>query len=138
MADHRAPDTTEIPIQARPGPVPPVDTPPAPPEDPPAQRLVEDSGKRPEPVLNAAKVAGAISGVILSIGGVLRLLGVLIPVDYDLQALADQSSAAVLAVGVAWSLVGPWIVARIRARDRVTPLTDPRDATGRPLVPEET
>jgi hypothetical protein len=89
---------------------------------------------RPEPVLSAARVAGVISGVILSIGGVLKLVGWLVPADYDLEALADQAGNAILAIGAAWSLVGPWITARLRARDKVTPLVDPRDALGRPLT----
>lgn len=89
---------------------------------------------RPEPVLSAARLAGVISGVILSIGGVLKLVGWLIPADYDLEGLADQTGNAILALGAAWSLVGPWVTARIRARDKVTPLVDPRDALGRKLT----
>jgi hypothetical protein len=92
---------------------------------------------RPEPVLNAATVAGAISAVILAIGGLLKLAGVLIPADYDLQGLADDASNAILSVGAVWSLFGPWITARIKARDQVTPLADPRDARGRRLLPRE-
>lgn len=94
-------------------------------------------GPRPEPVLSAARVAGVIQLVILGIGGALKLAGVLIPGDYDLQALADQVGNAILAIGAAWSLIGPWITARIRARDKVTPLADPRDNLGRKLIPEE-
>lgn len=92
---------------------------------------------RPEPVLSAARVAGVIQLVILGIGGALKLAGVLIPGDYDLQALADQVGNAILAIGAAWSLIGPWITARLRARDKVTPLADPRDNLGRKLIPEE-
>jgi hypothetical protein len=94
-------------------------------------------GPRPEPVLDAARLAGAISGLILGIGGLLKLTGPLIPADYDLQPLADQASDAVLAVGVTWVLIGPWLTARIGARDKVTPLTDPRSTSGAPLVPLE-
>jgi hypothetical protein len=97
----------------------------------------EAKKKRPEPVLDAARVAGVVSAVILSIGGLLKLVGIVVPDDYDLQPLADQASSAVLAIAGAWALVGPWITARIRARDRVTPLADPRDAYGRRLTPEE-
>jgi hypothetical protein len=98
---------------------------------------MEDDGKRPEPVMNAARQAGAIAAVILAVGGLLKLLGIVVLADDDLQRLADQSSQAVLAIAGAWALVGPWITARLRARDRVTPLRDPRDASGRRLVPEE-
>jgi hypothetical protein len=82
-------------------------------------------------------VAGVISGVILGIGGVLKLVGVFIPKDYDLQALAEQVGNAVLAIGAAWSLFGPWITARLRARDKVTPLADPRDIHGHKLISVE-
>lgn len=94
-------------------------------------------GPRPEPVLDAARVAGVISGLILSVGGVLKLLGWLIPSDYDLDTLAADAGNAVLAIGAAWSLVGPWVIARLRARDLVTPLSSPRDALGRELIPVE-
>lgn len=94
-------------------------------------------GSRPEPVLSAARVAGVISGAILSIGGVLKLVGWLVPADYDLETLASDAGNAVLSVAAAWSLVGPWIIARTRARDKVTPLVDPRDALGRKLIPVE-
>jgi hypothetical protein len=120
MGEHEAREAGDTPV---PGPVDPVDTPP---DEP-----------RPEPVLSAARVAGVVSGVILGIGGVLKLVGVLVPRDYDLQALADQTSYAVLALGAAWAVIGPYLTARLRARDKVTPLADPRDAYGRKLVPEE-
>jgi hypothetical protein len=98
---------------------------------------VGGNGDRPEPVLDAARVAGVISGVILGLGGALKLVGVLVPRDYDLQALADQTANAVLAVAAAWSLFGPWLLARVRARDKVTPLSSPRDAAGRRLIATE-
>lgn len=113
MPDHLAPEDGE----GLPGPV------------------VDTTAPRPEPVLNAAKLAGAISGVILSVGALLKLVGVLIPNDYDLEPIADQTGNAVLAIGTAWALIGPWITARIRARDKVTPLEDPQTAAGVPLVP---
>lgn len=92
---------------------------------------------RPEPVLNAAKIAGALAGVILAIGGLLRLIGVVDIGDAELQRVADDASSVVLTVGVLWATVGPWVLARWRARPRVTPLSDPRDARGRRLVPED-
>jgi len=92
---------------------------------------------RPEPVLSAARVAGVVSAVILAIGGLLKLVGVTLPEDYDLDAIADQAGNVVLALAGAWSLVGPWLMARLRARDKVTPLSDPRDTLGRKLTPIE-
>lgn len=92
---------------------------------------------RPEPVLDAARVAGVISGVILAIGGLLKVLGVTISEDYDLDAIASQAGNVVLALAAAWSLIGPWLLARLRARDKVTPLADPRDTLGRKLTPIE-
>lgn len=130
MGDHRAPEI-EV-TRPSPGPVGPVDTPPT---ETIAMTSAENDRPRPEPVMNAAKLAGAISGVILSVGALLKLVTPWVPTDYDLRPLADQASNAVLSIGVAWALVGPWITARVKARDKVTPLTDPRDNTGRPLVP---
>lgn len=89
-------------------------------------------GQRPEPVTNAAKLAGAIAAVVLAVGGLLRAVD-LLPVGVDVEDLAQRASDAVLAVGVAWAVVGPWVTARIGARDKVTPLADPRDAIGNPL-----
>lgn len=126
IAQHAAPDPT-LGVGDEPGPVP----------DPEVPVVTDPDQPRPEPVLSAARVAGVISAVILGIGGALKLAGVLIPEDYDLQALADQVGNAILAVAAAWALVGPWITARLRARDKVTPLADPRDILGRKLIPEE-
>lgn len=112
----------------------PVDT--AEPIDWTSRRKPGKSERRPEPVLNAAKIAGALAGVILAIGGVLRLVGIIDIGDSDLQRVADAASNAVLAVGVLWATVGPWVLAKWRARPRVTPLADPRDERGRRLVPE--
>lgn len=130
MGDHEAPEQTQ-PDDAAPAPVDTTDP------ELPADPLPPETGPRPEPVLSAARFAGAISGVILSIGGLLKLVGVLIPAGYDLQALSDQVGNAILAVGAAWSLIGPWLTARLRARDLVTPLSSPRDAMNRKLVPEK-
>lgn len=127
MSDHRAPEAG---VRDSPAPGPVVDT-----------AAVEGSApgaKRPEPVLSAAKLAGAISGAVLAVGGLLKLLGVVVPGSYDLRALADSAGTAVLAVGTAWAVVGPWLTARIGARDKVTPITDPRSAAGERLTPEGT
>lgn len=90
---------------------------------------------RPEPVLDAAKLAGAIAAVIVAVGIALRLAGLADVVDEDLARIAEAASNAVLGAATAWALVGPWITARLKARDKVTPLTDPRDARGVELLP---
>jgi hypothetical protein len=89
--------------------------------------------KRPEPVLEAGKIAGAIAAVLLAVGGLLRTIGWL-PVGVDVEDVADQASTVVLAIGVLWAAVGPWLTNRLRARDLVTPMKDPRDAAGNPLM----
>lgn len=88
---------------------------------------------RPEPVLDAAALAGAIAGAIIAIGSVLRVIGW--ASDTDFEAVAEAVSNAVFAVAALWALIGPWIIAKTRARPKVTPLADPRDILGRKLVP---
>lgn len=89
--------------------------------------------RRPEPVTRAAQAAGAIAALLLAGGGLLRAIGVL-PVDVDLQRIADAASNVVLTAAVLWAMVGPWLLARFRARDQVTPLADPRDHQDRVLL----
>lgn len=150
MGSHRAPESgTKRPSS---GPVSPVDTEtidmtrvPAPSGPTPCLQWTDPelvavqppapSGPRPEPVMKAATLAGAISGTILTVGGLMKLATPWVPSDYALQPLADQASNAVISVGMVWAIVGPWITARIKARDKVTPLADPRDVTGHSLVP---
>jgi len=118
-------------------PVPGGETPTLAQETPPAPA----DGKRPEPVLNAAKIAGAVSGVILAVGGLLRLFAPLLPASIqglDVEGIALQASNAILAIGGAWALMGPYFMAWIKARNKVTPLSDPRDAAGNRLTPEGT
>lgn len=91
------------------------------------------SQKRPEPVLDAAALAGTIAALIVALGGLLKAVRWL-PVEADVQAVADEASRVVLAVAALWSFGGPLLVARLRARDKVTPLADPRTSDGRPLV----
>lgn len=86
---------------------------------------------RPEPVLTAARLAAAVSGVIAAVGAVLTLLG--------WSDAGQVHQAEVLAGGIVTSVatlaavVAP-MVAAYRARAKVTPLSDPRDAAGAPLV----
>lgn len=90
------------------------------------------SGARPEPVLNAAKVAGAVSGLVVAAGAVTTLVGWTTAEQIDSAAVLVGGLVTALAALVA--VVAP-LVAAYRARPKVTPLADPRDANGTPLVP---
>lgn len=83
---------------------------------------------RPEPVRNAAAVAASLTTVV---GLVLTLLvvGHVLTPD-DSAVLGPALAAAVPTVVGAVSAV----VAALRARLKVTPLSDPRDAAGQPLL----
>jgi hypothetical protein len=94
---------------------------------------VSTTVKRPEPVLQAGKLAGAVAAALLAGGGLLRTVGWL-PVGADVEGFADQSSNVVLAIGGLWALTGPWLTARLRARDLVTPIKDPQDNAGNRLL----
>lgn len=78
--------------------------------------------ERPEPVLDAAKLAGQVAAVLIAVAGVLQVLGVVLPFDVD--ELADRVSAALLAAAGLWAVGGPWLTART-AREKVTPIEDP-------------
>lgn len=86
---------------------------------------------RPEPVVDAAKMAAAVSGLIAAAGAITTLVG---------WTTADQvQSATVLAGGLITALatlaavIAP-IVAAYRARALVTPVAWPRNDDGLPLV----
>lgn len=89
------------------------------------------STKRPEEVLNAAKLAAAVSGAVTGVGALLVLAGY--ATTEQIREWAVASGAAVVAVGALLGAVMP-IITALRARERVTPLSDPRDGAGRPLV----
>jgi hypothetical protein len=91
------------------------------------------STSRPEPVTRAATIAGAVSALIIAAGGLARAAGWLSD-DLDVHAVARQASDLILGAAVLWSTVAPLALA-MWARGRVTPLADPRDAAGHPLVP---
>lgn len=86
---------------------------------------------RPEPVLDAAKLAAAVSGTVLAVGALLVLIG---------WATADQvKSWAVIAGGIVTAIgtlmaVAMPIITAIGARAQVTPLAEPRSVDGVPLV----
>ena len=79
--------------------------------------------ERPEPVLDAAKLAGAVAAVLITAAGVLQVLGVVLP--FDVEQLADRVSAALVAAAGLWAVGGPWLTART-AREKVTPIEDPQ------------
>lgn len=90
---------------------------------------------RPEPVARAGVVAGAVAGLLITLGGLARAFGWLSD-DFDVATVARQVSDLILGAGVLWSTVAPFVLA-MWARGRVTPLADPRDDAGRPLYAED-
>lgn len=97
-------------------------TPATPPE------AASGGGSRPEPVRNAALVA---SGLTTVVGLVLTLLVVAHVLTPDTSATLGPALASALPTVV--GAVGT-VVAALRARRHVTPLSDPRNAAGLPLV----
>ena len=90
--------------------------------------------QRPEEVVGAAKLAAAVSGAVSGLGGLLVLAGY--ATSEEVKSWAVAAGAAVIGVGALLGVVMPVITA-LRARERVTPLKDPRDGAGRPLVVAE-
>ena len=89
---------------------------------------------RPEPVTKAGAIAGAVAALIITAGGLARMLGLLTD-DVDVAAIADQVSNLILGVGILWTTLAPVALAW-HARSKVTPLDDPRDSAGNSLVVE--
>ncbi|MDP5182190.1 hypothetical protein QOZ88_06035 [Blastococcus sp. BMG 814] len=87
---------------------------------------------RPEPVTRAGLIAGTVAGLIITIGGLARALGWLTD-DLDVHEVARQVSDLILGAGVLWATLAPAVLA-LWARSKVTPLADPRDVDGNPLV----
>lgn len=90
------------------------------------------SKRRTEPVTTAGLIAGAVAGVIITIGGLARALG-WVTDDLDVNAVARQASDLILGAGILWSTLAPAVLA-LWARSKVTPLADPRNHDGTPLV----
>jgi hypothetical protein len=88
---------------------------------------------RPEPVIDAAKLAGLLSAAVIAVLGVVGLV-VGGNVLGNLDALANALTAAGIAIGAVVAYLLPVWQAR-KARAKVTPLADPRDPMGRKLVP---
>jgi hypothetical protein len=88
--------------------------------------------QRPEPVLEAAQLAGRISGLILAVGACFVILGWASP--QQVQTWAVAVGGVVTALGGLLAYVLPVILAK-GARAQVTPLESPRTVDGTPLVP---
>ena len=86
---------------------------------------------RPEPVLDAAKIASAVSGTVGAIGAAFVLIGW--ATGEQVQSWVVVTGGIVSAVGTLVAVVAP-IVAAYRARAEVTPLESPRNDDGVPLM----
>lgn len=82
--------------------------------------------------MDAAKVAGYVTGSVGLVGGVTTALGY--TTDGQVQAVTAAVGPLVLATGVLIGAVLP-ILRALRAREAVTPLASPRGADGVELVP---
>jgi hypothetical protein len=89
---------------------------------------------RPEPVLDAAKVAAAVSGTVLAIGTAFVLIGW--ATADQVQSWAVIAGGIVTAIGALIAVVLP-IITAYGARAQVTPLADPRGMQGQvlPITP---
>lgn len=83
---------------------------------------------RPQPVLNAASIAGAVTAVVGAVLTVLVATGVIG------QDNADNLSTALTPALTAIVGVISTIAAALKARQQVTPLQSPRNDDGTPLV----
>lgn len=86
--------------------------------------------ERPEPVVDAAKVAASVALVVGGVLTVLAAFGVTVPDPDELtRAVVSVATGALTLVSVASTL---W--AAFRARAKVTPLESPRNSDGTPLM----
>ena len=88
--------------------------------------------ERPEPVTDAAGVASAITGLVTGVGGMLVLAGLISAAEAN--SLGIALTAAYSAVATLVGVILPIYKAR-QARNKVTPLADPKDNSGNALVP---
>src|SRR5690348_16256582 len=86
---------------------------------------------RPEPVIEAARVAGTIPALVGAAATTFATLGVVTGWQW-----AEATAAALTAVGASLAKVLPAGYAQ-GARAQVTPLSDPRAMDGTPLVPAD-
>lgn len=85
-----------------------------------------------EPVIDAATIAGKVTGIITALGAILAILG--FGTDTEYSQVAEAAGALVLAGGGLVGAILP-IINAFKARAKVTPLVAPRDAAGFPLTP---
>lgn len=90
---------------------------------------------RPEPVVDAGKLGGAVAAFASAVGVLAVALGIGLTAE-KVNTIAIAIGAVVAAGTAVVALVAPIITAR-KARNQVTPLSDPRDAQGRELVARE-
>jgi hypothetical protein len=89
------------------------------------------SSTRPEPVLDAAKIAAAVSGTVTAVGAVFVIVGW--ATSEQVQSWAVIAGGIVTALGTLVSIVLP-IITALGARAQVTPLAAPVGVDGVPLV----
>lgn len=85
-----------------------------------------------EPVVNAGRLAGLLSAAVIAILGVVAIV-VGGNVLGDLTALGNAITTAIVALGALAAYLLP-VWQAVKARAKVTPLVDPRDDDGTPLV----
>lgn len=86
---------------------------------------------RPEPVVDAAKVAAAVSGTVLAVGAAFVVIGW--ATADEVQNWAIIAGGIVTAVGTLIAVVLP-IITAVGARAQVTPLAAPVSVQGVPLI----
>lgn len=92
----------------------------------------DHAAARPEPVLDAAKLGGAVSAAIVGVGGLIVLIFTGVTVE-DVSRWALAAGTAVTALASLGVYVAP-VLSGLRARAKVTPLESPRNADGVPLM----
>ena len=86
-----------------------------------------------EPVIDAAALAAKVSGLIVSLGAILTIVGFTGP-ETDWNIMAQAVGAAILAIGGVVGTILP-IINAFKARAKVTPLANPVDSAGIRLTP---
>jgi uncharacterized membrane protein (Fun14 family) len=87
---------------------------------------------QPEPVIDAARVTAAVTGVVAVGGAVLAIVGY--ATQDQVQNVVTLSGAAVMSLSALINIIVPYVMA-IRVRMQVTPLASPQTSAGVSLVP---
>jgi hypothetical protein len=95
----------------------------------PLDEVLDQDVARPEPVLDAARVAGLAAAFVIGVLGVVMLI--ITGQATDLGRLELAVNGLLTAGAALFAYLAPVWQAR-KARDQVTPLEDPRDADGHP------